>query len=1022
MKDLLITHVKRIGCWIISFLFIVQVANAQNQVSGQVNDESGQAMPGVNVIIKGTAQGTVTDGNGSFALNVPENAVLQFTFIGYAAEEVAVNGQATINVVLTEDITSLQEVVVVGYGVQKKSDLTGAVASVSQKELTQIATPDVVGALSGRVAGVNITPMSGEPGSGTKIRVRGVTSINNSNPLYVVDGFQNDDISYLNPNDIESIEILKDASATAIYGSRGAAGVVLITTKKSKSGVPQLMFDGYVGIQSLANKLDMVDAAGYSTLRMEAYENDGVDLEATDPVLFTRLNYVRENGFEGTDWQKEITRQAKIQNYSLSVIGGNDNHKYNISGTYFGQDGIIKNTDMQKVFFRINNDFKFTKWLDMGLDLSYMNLDQTNYSNDLYAGGLPVAVRADPVTPAWDEPSNNWGRPDISQNNNPARIVDEFKYLKNYEHYFIANIYGQAKITNALSFRTQFGATLKNAKREQYFPEFFIATDEARSESILAIRNSESKTWMWSNFLTYNKSFGDHSITGMVGIESQLAQQSRVTEGKATQVPLDENLRFFSSAKGTQYTLTSNQSDATLQSYFARANYSFKGRYMATATIRYDGSSKVEEEYRWGTFPSFSVGWNISEEPFMENIEQVSMLKVRAGWGQVGNLNSLAPYRTTTTLSGNQLYSFGSQSVQGAAALSLSNAELQWETSEMTNLGIDVGAFNDKLSFTADYFKRTTKDMIYTVPVPSYVGAGRPSANAFTMEGTGIELSVGYRNNEGVIRYEVNGNIAFIGNEITDLAQGIIEDGNVGHVGNTTRTEEGYEIAYFYGRKTNGIFNDQAELDAHVNEDGEALQPSAQPGDVKFVDTNFDGIINDNDRTFLGSGTPDFTFGFSASVGYKNFDLRVLVTGSQGNEAINALSRFNQASNGLENSRQNRMDRWTAENPNSNEPRMTTSDPNKNIETFSDRYVEDASFVRMKNIQLGYNFPATITEKLKLSTLRLYLSVDNVFTVTKYTGFDPEFGDLFGNPLYYGVDQATYPNPRIFRAGINLKL
>jgi TonB-linked SusC/RagA family outer membrane protein len=528
---------------------------------------------------------------------------------------------------------------------------------------------------------------------------------------------------------------------------------------------------------------------------------------------------------------------------------------------------------------------------------------------------------------------------------------------------------------------------------------------------------------MWTNFVTFNKTFGKHLINATAGIETQLVGRYRGLGLTAFDVPLDADQRFISSSKNTDFLASSSQSEETLQSYFARANYSFNGKYLFTATIRYDGSSKFEKDYRWGAFPSFSAGWNISDEDFMTSIDKISMLKLRAGWGQVGNMNSVGPYQTVTTVSNNQLYSFNGEVVQGAAATSLSNPELQWEVSEMTNVGIDLGMFNNKLTFTAEYFTRKTKDMIFSVPIPVYAGTGRPQANALSMKGTGIELSLGYRNKEGAFNYEVNGNISFIGNEITNLAGGQpIGSGDIGKVGATTRTEEGYEIAYFYGLRTDGIFNDQAELDAYVNESGQKLQANARPGDVKFVDNNGDGVINSSDRVYLGSGTPDFTYGFSALLGYKNFDLRFLFNGSQGNEAVNGLTRFNESSNGLENSRVNRLDRWTAENPNSNEPRMTNADLNKNIETFSDRYIEDASFLRLKNIQVGYSFPKIDLGKVSLSSVRVYVSADNLFTITKYTGYDPEFGDLYGNPLFYGVDQATYPSPRIFRAGINLKL
>lgn len=998
----------------------VQV-NAQDRViSGQVLAMlDNTPLPGANVLVKGTTSGTVTDVDGGYSISVNENDVLVFSYIGYSSEEVpvsSINGNSY-NIALAEDISTLSEIVVVGYGSVKKSDVTGAVASVTPEEITKIATPDVVQALQGRVAGVQVIANSGEPGAGVKIRIRGVSSINGgSSPLYVVDGFQTGDISYLNPNDIQSVEILKDASATAIYGSRGASGVVVITTKKGVAGKPRFTFDAYGGIQQAGNTLDLLNAPEYATLRLEAYANDGIELDPLNEE-FVRLDFAKQGGYEGTDWQDEILNAAPMQNYSLSVAGGSEKMKYSLSGTYFSQEGLVKNSGMEKFFFNLNTDYELSEWLSAGVIANFVNTDKSNYNNDFYSGVLPTAVAASPVIPAWDEPTQNFGRDDISYTNNAARIVSESKYDNYLANKLVGNIFLNAQIIEGLSFRTQLGLNLDNRKDKVYRPQFFMATDEARDRSELYERRGESFGWISTNYFTYERAFGDHSLTAMAGFEGQYGRYNDVSV-TGFDVPLDENQHYLGAANDPEFVVRSYQDENALQSYFGRVNYSFLEKYLLTATVRYDGSSRFTEDYRWGVFPSATAGWILSQEQFMQNITPVSFLKVRAGWGQVGNQN-VGNYRFVTTVDINQLYVLGDQIVQGAAPRTLSNPSIQWETTETMNFGLDAGFLDDKLTLTADYFIKKTRDMLLSVPIPAYVGALSPTVNAGTMENKGIELALGYRNEAGKLRYEFNVNVDAIRNEITSLAGGEpISSGGVGKVGNTTRTEEGHEIAYFYGLQTDGIFNTEDELNAYVNADGDPILPAAGVGDVKFVDTNGDGKVDANDRVKLGSATPDFTFGFSTNLSYGNFDFSFLLTGVQGTEAVNGLAHLLRSSNGLNNSYSSRMDRWTPDNPNTDEPRMTFADANRNAETFSDRYVEDASYIRLRTIQLGYKLPLS---RFNIETLRVYIAADNLFTVTDYTGFDPEVADLYQNALYYGVDQATYPNPQVFRAGVNLK-
>lgn len=991
-------------------------------VSGTVTDEKGNALEGATVMVKGTKTTALTDKNGrySIALSV-KSKVLIFTFVGMPQEEVAVTASGTVNVSFKSSSTMLSDVVVVGYGTVRKKDLTGAVGSIKSDQITQVATTDVVQAIQGRVAGVQVIANSGEPGSGSQIRIRGIGSINGSDPIYVVDGYQTGDISFLAPADIESIDILKDASATAIYGSRGANGVVLVTTKKGKRGPIKFSFDSYVGNQKAWRTIPLVNATDFSNLVLQAYANDGAALDTTSQ-LYTRLNFVRKNNFKGTNWQDEVMQSGFMQNHSLTMAGGNDQNRFRLSGSYFTQDGIVRNSSMKKYFINFSNDLTINKWLTAGITGAFTHFDKNYYNSDLYSGVLTTALSADPLAPAWDKISNNWGRADISYTNNPARAVDELKNNKGYGNYIVANAWAEAKIINGLTFRSQFGTSLNTGHNKSYSPKFFIAVDEARDLSSLWERRSESSSWMLTNYLNYTKTIQKHNIGAMVGTE---IQQNNYNDFYATgyNVPADKDLLYLSSSQSTDYTVSSNQSMSSLQSFFGRVNYSFNGKYLLTATVRYDGSSKFLGKNRWGVFPSFAGAWVVSDESFMQNIKAISLLKFRAGWGRVGNEQSASAYGYATSVSGNNIYVFNDQLVQGFAPNTLSNPELKWEVNQQTNIGADINFFKNRLTLTADYFDRQTKDMIVSVPIPNYVGAGAPRVNAGTMSNKGLEFTANY-NGGGELKYRVGANISFIKNKVTNLGGGAPQDGGgVGKIGNTTRTEVGLPFPYFFGLKTDGIFHSQAEVDAYKNKTGIAIQPNAKPGDVKFVDNNADGKIDDLDRVNLGNPYADFQYGFNVDLSYKGFDLRIFIQGLQGNSIVNAMmSTTRNGSNsggGWNNFETIRLNSWTAASPGNNEPRMTAQDPNNNMR-FSDRYVMDGSYLRLKNIQLGYTLPKSLINHLNITNVRFYVAADNLFTLTRYEGFDPEIGSYYYNPYSYGVDVGTYPQSRTFRAGVNL--
>ncbi len=1001
------------------FMFTCSFAQ-ERTISGRVVDEKGTPAAGASIKVKETSDGTTADVNGQFKLAISALAkTLVVSYVGMQTQELPLNGQTEFSITLTAGGTSLSDVVVVGYGSVRKKDLTGAVGSVKGDQITQVATPDVVQGLQGRVAGVQVISNSGEPGSGVTIRIRGIGSINGSSPIYVVDGYQTGDISFLAPADIENIDILKDASATAIYGSRGANGVVVVTTKKGKRGPVKMTLDSYVANQKAWRTINMTNAAQYADLVMQGYANDGNPLNPNS-MLFTRLNFVKQNNYKGTNWQDEVMQSGFMQNHSLTLAGGNELNRFRISGTYFTQDGIVKNSAMKKYFVNFNNDITISKWLSAGVSGAFTHFEKNYYNGDYYSGVLTTALVADPLTPAWNKIANNWGRADISYQNNPARSVDELKNNKAWGNYFVANAWAEAKIVKGLSFKSQIGTSYNVGHNKSYSPQFFIAVDEARDQSSLWERRSEWNSYVWSNYLNYNKTFAHHSVSAMAGAE---VQQGRYSDFSAVayDVPADKDLMYLSSSQSTDFQVSSNQSESALQSYFGRVNYSYKGKYIVTGTVRYDGSSKFLASNRWGVFPSFAGAWVVSEESFMQNIKAISLFKIRGGWGRVGNEQSAGAYDYTTSIFGNNIYVFNDQLTQGFAPGSLANPELRWEVSQQSNVGFDLALFKNRLTFSADYFDRKTIDMIVNVPIPGYVGAGAPRVNAGSMRNYGVELAAAY-NGGNKLLYNIGANITFINNELTSLGGGAPQDaGGSGKLGNTTRVEVGAPFPFFYGLRTDGIFNSQAELDAHKDKNGNPIQPSAKPGDVKFIDVNEDGKIDDLDRVNLGSPYAKFQYGFNADLSYKGFDLRLFIQGVHGNKLVNAMHwstrNGSNAGGGWGNFETIRLNSWTPQTPDNNEPRMTATDPNNNMR-FSDRYIQDGSYLRLKNIQVGYSIPASLLKRIKIASARVYVAADNLLTITKYQGFDPEISGLGG--YSFGLDVGTYPQPRTLRAGLTL--
>jgi len=992
----------------------------QITVSGSVKDSKGQPVIGATVVVKGTSTGTATDINGNFSLAIDnKDSILLVSFIGMITQELMIGDKTYFDVVLEEDVTGLDEVVVVGYGTSRKSDLTGAVASVKADDLTMMSSQDVLSGMQGKISGVHITPNSGAPGANITVRIRGIGTINNSDPIYVVDGFQVSDINYLSVNDIESIEVLKDASATAIYGSRGANGVILVSTKKGSKGGVQFSLNYNYGIQSASKKIDMLNAWQFATLYREAHSNSGVSLSPSDDKI---TQFVIDNKSEGTDWQDKVFRKnTPVQNLDFSMSGSEGRNTFLASVFYSSNEGLVENSDFSKLNTRLHDSYAISDKITWDFDVSYSKSDK----QDIGGGILTSSLYMDPITPAWDENTNNYGARTFNQieASNPAMLIDHSKYDRlSSTNRFVGNtsITFRDIIINGLSFSSRFGYDNQTIKGKGYYPEFYIDATTYNAESSLYQNNRNMISKLWSSYFNYEKTIGQHAINAMLGTEMQSFENEYIS-GTVYDVANDPNQMYFNLANNQERkSIDGNFKESTLLSYFARVNYKFMDRYMLTGTLRADGSSKFLGDNRWGIFPSVAVGWDVKKESFLDNINAVNGLKLRGGWGVVGNQNSLNnPYVYASTItSKSNSYVIGDEVVNGYYPAELANKDIKWEITETFNFGIDLGLFNNKLTLDANVFQNTTRDMIATPLAPDYVGYNAVPSNIGSMRNKGIEISVGHKNVIGDFSYSINWNITALKNEVLDLGTSTaIRAGMVARLDPTTYTDVGGEIGAFYGLATNGIFT-QASLDA-LHAQYPEYQPTAQPGDVWFAD--FDGdhkIDKNNDRQYLGSAIPDFTSGLNIQLKWKNIDFACYFLGSYGNEIVNGQYVYIYGSNIKSNWHADMWNR-SREGVITDHPRLDIADINGNTSTFSDRFVEDGSYLRLKNIQIGYSLPESICRKVKLSDFRIYFSADNLFTISKYSGWDPEtasFGTLDG-----GVDYGTYPLSKVLTVGLNLK-
>ena len=1000
---------KKVFGFILPLLFGTLFSSAQNvgyTIKGTVtNKSSGRPLAGVSIITIPGNKGVMTDINGNYTIEVAAQDVeLQFSNVGFIPQTIKLKNEAQLNVELTEDMQSLNEVVVVGYGTQRKKDLTGAVSVVDVKEINKKSVATLDQALQGQVAGVDVTSNSGSPGSSMMVRIRGIGTLNNSDPLFVVDGMMTGDINFLNSNDVESIQVLKDASATAIYGSRGANGVVIITTKKGKKGNALISLNTYYGIQNPWKSSNVMDGPTWASLRNEALVAAGYSPVIADPAAQPTYDYF-----------KDITHaNAPMYNFNLSVSGATDKGDYFLSADKFSQDGILNKTGFKRLTFRSNASYNIRPWLKIGENLTMAKTNHTSqYENDEWTSMLITAFTRDPVTPVKDE-NGKFNKAIYSDVWNPAATI-EYTNDKSINYRTIGDVYAHFTLLKNLVLKSDYQFEYSFGEADSYTPVYYVFGMQKNDVSKLGKYNSGFFIRQWSNTLNYDTKFGKHNVSAMIGVETY-ASDYKWNSINVNNVPSDNpDVRFIDNALGKNGAVVGgSMSQLRLLSGLARLNYSYKDRYLFTSNFRADGSSKfLNSKNKWGYFPSFSAGWKISEEPFMQAVQFISNLKLRAGWGQIGNEGSVAPYQYVTSASPGTNYVWGGTLIPGFAFKGTGNPELKWETSATTNMGLDFGFFTGKLSGSVDYFIKKTTGMLLAVPIPGQTGIElAPFQNAGSMQNKGLEVSLLYRNTVGDFSYALGGNFTKIINKVLSLGanNGVIDGASFANSFYVTRTIVGQPIAQFYGYKTDGLFQNWNEVNAQT------AQQNVAPGDVRYI-TDKDGKLA---LFFLGSPLPKFTYAFNTNFGYKGIDLSIALQGVYGNKIFNGPATYTKASSGFYNMSRDMINRWRGEGTQTDAhyPRLVSNDVNNGL--YSDRFLEDGSYLRFKTVQLGYNLPPALLKRISVQGLRIYVNAQNLLTFTKYTGMDPEIGMRNGDPLDVGVDRGFYPSARMYSVGLNL--
>jgi len=1034
-------------------------ASAQNRtVTGTVTDgENGDPVPFASIVVKGTSNWTTTDLDGKYAVSAPANGVLSVEIIGYVSQEVAIGARTVVDIVLDPDLDQLDESVVIGYGVQQKKLLTGSTIQVKGDDLARLNTASALGALQSQSPGVTITQNSGQPGRGYKVNIRGIGTIGDSEPLYVIDGVAGGDINALNPNDIESIDILKDAASAAIYGARAANGVVLVTTKQGKEGRVIVSYDGFYGAQYLAKLPDMVNAQEYIQLYNLARKNSGLaEVDFATKLPAKLYQSVTNGSWKGTNWVEEMyNKGAMSQNHSLNVAGGTAEHKFSMGLSYTGQDGVLgynklqpMNAQYRRYTFRMNSDNVVVKRnnldiLKVGETINFSFGQNSGIAEgDIYDSSLHDAIGANPLLPVYETDANGniLGFYDEAVRDregwtffNDAKHpigVDYYNRGRNLNKFYSlhASVYAELQPIKNLRFKSQFGYRLSGSSNRSYKMIYHLNTSQYNDNDVVSQSMRLGYRITWENTASYHFDINsDHVFDTVLGqsIEKWGMGESLSATGWNSIFPNDFERAWLSNTKPallSQISASGSPSTAgALASFFGRVNYSYKDTYLFSATVRADGSSNFARGHRWGIFPSFSAGWIVSNEPFMANAQNwLSFLKLRASWGQNGNASiSNFQYLSTIKMSSSAGYYFGNKGSMSTGAIPgvLANPEVSWETSEQTDLGLDARFFNSRLGLTFDAYVKNTKNWLVDAPIAAVYGFSAPYVNGGDVRNSGVEMSIDYGKHTGEFTYGASLNGSFNKNKVTRIAnsEGIIHgEDDVLSQGTSEmyRAQVGYPIGYFYGYKTDGVFQNQAQVDAT-----KAKYDDAKPGDLIWVDTNGDGQISDDDRTMIGDPHPDFTAGLNLWMAWKGFDLSVTGYGNFGQQIARSYRSF--FDRPTDSYTRDLLTCWSGEGTSNRLPLWTTC-ADRNWSNISDIYIENGDFFRISNVTLGYDFSRLLKNSL-FSKARLYVSAQNLLTITKYSGMDPEIGYGFDEDWVSGIDLGYYPSSRTFLVGVNLQ-
>lgn len=1002
-------------------------------VKGKITDNEGNPLVGASVVVKGTAKGTIADIDGNYTLSFSGDAtsVLVFSFIGYENQEIAVNNQSEINVVMISDIADIDEVVVVGYGTQKKSVVTGSIARVDKEIIEKSRSSRIESALQGQTAGVVIMNNSGQPGDNMTIRIRGVGTVKDADPLYIVDGLplEKESLDFLNPSDVESVEVLKDASATAIYGTRGANGVVLITTKSGRKNEKiQVSYSAYYGIQNPWRKLDMLNAQEY----ME-FINSGKEIEGRDPIFDE--NFVPDLGDDritelkwDTDWQEQMFyKNAPKQSHTISLNGGTENVTYATSVSYMNQDGIVAKgkSNFERIAIRSNNTYKLG-FIELGSNINLVNINKKGVDpNDQYSSySLIQAMNTPPIVPVKFD-NGDWATPSdfgmaLQEVTNSVAMLS-FLNRKETINKLVGGLHAEVEIVKGLKFKTHYSTEMSYVTNDNFTPEYYLDPTHPVSvpQSVVTKEITRYNRWNLDNTLRYTNTINDHSFTALAGLTYFKNWNENLGASMADLIFEDFERAYLDNGTSTYLDPYGGYNENRLASVFGRINYNYQEKYLFEGVVRRDGSSKFGSDYRYGIFPAFSAGWVASRENFFPAQNIINFAKLRLSWGQNGN-DQIAAFQYSPTMTNGDIYFFGENQDMhyGIRPERIPNSEVRWETSEQLTLGANLGFFENRITLNLDYYDKRTKDWLLEPPTMIMLGNEPSDENMGEVANKGLEIELGYKNKFGDLNFSASFIATMNKSEVISIENnnGYFTGGSIHSQGNLLRVEPGKPLGYFWGHEIKGVFQTDEEARAYTHpETGEEIQKGATAGDFIYNDRDGDGRITDEDRTMIGSPYPKFNGGLNLSADWKGFDVYMFWYTALGHDIYMGIRRYDLQT--VNYSQEDYDNRWTGPGSTNEYPRFTLTDRNKNYKTPSEFFVRDADYLRLKNLTLGYTLPKSITQMAQIEKVRFYVTAENLLTFTKYTGMEPEVG---GEPLSLGIDKGIYPQAKSFVFGVSV--